>query len=100
MRALIILSACFLSLSLSLFCNAEPHNSRTFVNASQLTQHQTMCWYDDKRYSEGALISVDTFNLLCGAKNPNQTNSALIWFKLNEQGKVIYPNRPKKITVK
>jgi len=96
MRPLIILSACFLSLSLSLFS----HNSRTFVNASQLSQHQTMCWYDDKRYSEGALISVDTFNLLCGAKNPNQTNSALIWFKLNEQGKVIYPNRPKKITVK
>jgi len=99
MRALIILSACFLSLSLSLFCNAEPYNSRNFVNASQLTQHQTTCWYDDKRFSEGALISVQTFTLLCSAKNPNQTNGALMWLKLNEQGKVIYPKRPKKITV-
>lgn len=60
---------------------------------------QHVCWYQDKKYSEGAIIEVGSTLLICAIKHKNQPNSQLGWFKLDEKGNVIYPKKPTKITV-
>ncbi|XQF91812.1 DUF1496 domain-containing protein (plasmid) [Pseudoalteromonas espejiana] len=47
-------------------------------------------WYDNKRYSEGAL-QVHSFILACAASNPQHNNSELIWLKLDKKAKLFIP---------
>ena len=93
-------------LLISLFCllqasisRAESTRTHAFVDASELIGAKTSCWYENKRYSEGSLIQIHSFTLVCGIKKPHNPDSPLIWLKLDKQGNVIYPNAPKKITV-
>jgi hypothetical protein len=43
---------------------------------------QRHCFYDDKAYSEGAIVSTGNIQLLCGAANTVDLNGQLIWKKL------------------
>ncbi len=79
--------------------HAGSNKTLSVVDAEQFISLDSSCWYDNKRYTEGALIQVHSFTLLCGAKNPQQNNSQLIWLKIDKQGNAIYPSQPKKITV-
>jgi hypothetical protein len=78
---------------------ANTNKTRSVIDAEQFINTNASCWYDNKRYTEGALIQVHSFTLLCGAKIPQHNNSQLIWLKIDKQGNAIYPSQPKKITV-
>ncbi|WP_372767397.1 DUF1496 domain-containing protein [Pseudoalteromonas sp.] len=65
--------------------------------AADTLQH--VCWYQDKKYSEGAIIQVSNITLICTVKYKNQPNSQLGWLQLDEKGNVIYPKKASKITV-
>lgn len=78
---------------------AEPPKTRPYVNATQFINTAAHCWYDDKRYSEGALLHIHSFTLICQAKRPEHNNSELIWLKLDKQGNAVYPTKAKTIRV-
>jgi hypothetical protein len=69
------------------------------IDADPFINTNTRCWYDNKRYSEGALIQIHSFTLICGTKIPQHNNSPLIWLKLDKQGHAIYPSKSRTITV-
>lgn len=99
MRILNIIGICFTSLIYSVNSFSNTPETRLFLTTQDaLTQH-AICWYEDKRYSEGAIISMANIRLICAAKNPNHNNSALSWLMLNEKNEVIYPQKPKTIRV-
>lgn len=61
--------------------------------------NQKVCWYENKRYTEGAYIAVGDIRLICTAKQPNFSNSELAWLRLNANGEIIYPKQAKTIHV-
>ena len=99
MRYSFNLCMCILSLCFSALGYANTIKSLPLVDASHLISTNTECWYDDKRYSEGALLQVHSITLACAAKYPQHNNSKLIWLKLDKQGNPIYPKKPATITV-
>ncbi|MFY8328997.1 DUF1496 domain-containing protein [Pseudoalteromonas sp. ZZD1] len=99
MRILNIIGICFVSLIYSVNSFSNTSEARLLLTPEDaLTQH-AICWYEDKRYSEGAIISLANVRLMCAAKNPNHNNSALRWLILNDKNEVIYPPRTKTIRV-
>ena len=58
-----------------------------------------VCWYQDKKYSQGALLVVNEYTLVCELKYPQQTNGPLAWLKVDKNGNPIYPKPIKRITV-
>ncbi|AQP98373.1 MULTISPECIES: DUF1496 domain-containing protein [Pseudoalteromonas] len=99
MRNLFILCFCFTCLTFTMLSQANTIKTLSVVDADQFINADTQCWYDNKRYSEGALIQIHSFTLICGAKTPQHNNSRLIWLKLDKQGNAIYPTKPQTITV-
>jgi len=99
MRNFLVICFCFSSLSYSILSEATTLKTHSIIDANQLVSEGSSCWYDNKRYSEGALIQIHSFTLLCGSKNPQHSNSQLIWLKIDKQGNAIYPTTPKTITV-
>lgn len=88
----------FALIILLLPCFANAKNTKVHL----LTEPETLqhvCWYQDKKYSEGAIIEVGNTLLIC-AKSKNQPNNRLGWFKLDDKGNVIYPKKTSKITIK
>ncbi|ASM56047.1 MULTISPECIES: YnjH family protein [Pseudoalteromonas] len=99
MRHLLILCFYISCLSYSLLSHANTIKTHSVIDANQFVNTDTSCWYDNKRYSEGALIQIHSFTLICGAKFVQHNNSQLIWLKLDKQGNAIYPTKPATITV-
>ena len=64
---------------------------------SELSSH--ICWYQNKRYSEGAIIDVAEFKLICEKEKTSQKNSKLKWLKINKEGQIVYPKELKRITI-
>ena len=95
-----------IALIISLVClnivtnsHASTIKTHAIIDANELSNQGRSCWYDNKRYSEGALIQIHSFILLCALKTPDHNNSQLIWLKIDKQGNAIYPKKPKTITV-
>ncbi|WP_372762292.1 DUF1496 domain-containing protein [Pseudoalteromonas sp.] len=99
MRYLLIFALCFSGFIYLPISHANAIKTLSVVDASQFTQTPASCWYDNKRYSEGALIQVHAVTLICGTKDLANAESPLIWLKLDKQGKIIYPTKAAKITV-
>jgi len=89
-----VLCLCFSALSY-----ANTIKTLSVVDATQLINTNTECWYDNKRYSEGAVVQVHSVTLICAAKYPQHSNSQLMWLKLDKQSNLIYPKKPSTITV-
>jgi len=96
MRNFLILCFCFSSLSYSILSEAATLKNHSIVDAEQFINQETSCWYDNKRYSEGALIQIHSFTLVCSTKFPQHNNSQLTWLKLDKEGNPIYPPKRKK----
>lgn len=79
-------------------CCANAKNTKAHLLIEPETL-QHVCWYQDKKYSEGAILQVAEILLVCSLKDKNQPNGKLGWFKLDDKGNVIYPKKPSKITV-
>ncbi|TMP85671.1 DUF1496 domain-containing protein [Pseudoalteromonas ruthenica] len=62
-------------------------------------QHTSVCWYEERRYSEGAVIDMFGAPKICARKYPNQDNGALIWRAVDKQGHPVYPEQQGKIRV-
>lgn len=99
MRYLLPLFFYFSCLVFSSLSSANVTKTRSVIDASQFVNNDGSCWYDNKRYSEGALLQIHSFTLICGAKYPQHSNSQLMWLKLDKEGNPIYPPKRKKITV-
>lgn len=69
------------------------------LDGQEALNNQKVCWYENKRYTEGAYITVGDIRLICTAKQPNFSNSDLAWLRLNANGEIIYPKQPKTIHV-
>ncbi|PHJ40828.1 YnjH family protein [Vibrio sp. PID17_43] len=46
---------------------------------------QRICHYDDKAYTEGAMLKVDNVLLVCAEANDFESNGALKWVILKKQ---------------
>ncbi|KPV99860.1 MULTISPECIES: DUF1496 domain-containing protein [Pseudoalteromonas] len=69
------------------------------LDGQEALNNQKVCWYENKRYTEGAYIAVGDIKLICTAKQPNFSNSDLAWLRLNANGEIIYPKQAKTIHV-
>lgn len=58
-----------------------------------------VCWYDNQKYSQGAIIKIDEHSLVCELKSINQPNGSLVWLKLDINGMPIYPKTPARISI-
>ena len=101
MRILMSIGICFISLIYSVNSAANNTKPSLFLNPQETINHQQqqICWFENKRYSEGAIIMMADVRVICTAKNPNHNNSALTWLMLNDKNEVIYPTATKKIRV-
>ena len=99
MRILSIIGVCFICFiySVSSFSNT-PKTTLLLTPQEAIDQH-SICWFEDKRYSEGAIILMANVRMICTAKTPSHSNSPLTWLMLNEQNEIIYPSAPKTIRV-
>ncbi|WP_404343188.1 DUF1496 domain-containing protein [Pseudoalteromonas mariniglutinosa] len=70
-----------------------------FLDGKQFASKGQFCWYDDKRYSEGAVIIAAKQRLVCAAKQLNYNNSELSWLPQDENGNIVYPKQSKSIRV-
>ncbi|MGL5285190.1 MAG: DUF1496 domain-containing protein [Aeromonas sp.] len=43
---------------------------------------ERICWFDDHRYSLGAIVKSGEETLICAPQNPHETNGALSWHPL------------------
>ena len=69
------------------------------LDGQEALNNQKVCWYENKRYTEGAYIAVGDITLICAAKQPNFSNSELAWLRLDKNGDIVYPKRDKSINV-
>ncbi|GKW53447.1 YnjH family protein [Pseudoalteromonas shioyasakiensis] len=69
------------------------------LDGQEALNNQKVCWYENKRYTEGAYIAVGDIRLICTAKQPNFSNSDLAWLRLSANGEIIYPKQAKTIHV-
>jgi hypothetical protein len=69
------------------------------LDGQEALNNEKVCWYENKRYTEGAYIVVGEMTLICSAKQPNFSNSDLAWLRLNANGEIIYPKQTKTIHV-
>lgn len=99
MRHIMVLFIFLIALTLAPSSYAKTLKTHSVIDANEVVNRGDICWYDNKRYSEGALLQVQSFILVCATSNPQHDNSELIWLKLNKKGKVVYPTKPKTITV-
>ncbi|BED91077.1 DUF1496 domain-containing protein [Pseudoalteromonas sp. MM1] len=99
MRHIMSLFIFLIAFTLAFNSYAKTLKTHSIIDANEIINSGDICWYDNKRYSEGALIQVQSFVLVCAAINSQQNNRELIWLKLNKNGNVVYPAKPKTITV-
>lgn len=52
------------------------------VNAGEVAKR--VCYYQDQAYSDGAILQIDQYYIICTAANDFETNGALKWRQLNE----------------
>jgi len=99
MRILNTIGLCFVCFIYSV--NSFGNNSKTtlLLNPQDAIAQQSVCWFDDKRYSEGAVIVMANLKVICAAKKPQHNNSALIWLMLDDKNEIIYPETVKTIRV-
>ena len=78
--------------------NAAPTQKDSVIITPASTE--LVCWYQDKRFSEGAIIMMETTRVICTARNQFESNGRLAWRMINDQGQIIYPTKQsKKITI-
>ncbi|MBB1331945.1 DUF1496 domain-containing protein [Pseudoalteromonas sp. SR44-5] len=99
MRIITIIGICFISVIYSANSFSNNQKPALFLDAKNKVSEQQLCWFEDQRYSEGAIILMANVRVICAAKNPHHNNSALNWLMLNEQNEIIYPTAPKTIRV-
>lgn len=89
----------FVLIALPLTAMAKKPNSepQVWLNGDSLTTQ--VCWYQEKRYSEGAVIEMQGQLRVCANKEPNQSNGSLMWLPMDEEGRAVYPRQNKKIRV-
>ncbi|TMP39487.1 DUF1496 domain-containing protein [Pseudoalteromonas rubra] len=64
-----------------------------------LEQLQPVCWYQDLRYTQGAIIKQVDKLYVCGHRYANQPQSPLMWLKLDENGDPVRVEMKGKIRV-
>ncbi|WP_462178620.1 DUF1496 domain-containing protein [Pseudoalteromonas gelatinilytica] len=90
-----------ITLVILLFLNKSMAKEKPLVviDGQETLNNHRICWYENKRYTEGAYIVVGEMTLICSAKQPNFSNSDLAWLRLNANGEIIYPKQAKTIHV-
>jgi hypothetical protein len=58
-----------------------------------------VCWYQNQKFSQGAIIKTEQHHLICELKSINQPNGPLAWFKTDDNGLPIYPKPQTRITI-
>ncbi len=97
LKKILLLSTLFILVFLNKALAKE--NPVIVLDSQEALNNQKVCWYENKRYTEGAYISVGDITLICTAKQPNFSNSDLAWLRLNANGEIIYPKQAKTIHV-
>ncbi|KPH93790.1 hypothetical protein AMS58_15505 [Pseudoalteromonas porphyrae] len=99
MRILTMVGLCFISVIYSTNSVGNNQKATFLINPGDLISNQNICWFDDKRYSEGAIIYMSDTRVICTPKNPSQSNSSLSWLMIDEKGNIIYPKKVNKISI-
>ncbi|TKB51077.1 DUF1496 domain-containing protein [Ferrimonas sediminicola] len=71
------------------------------VVIAQPQQLQSVCWFEGRKYSQGARIEMVGRMVLCAPRDPLMIDGPLVWLSLDEQDNPVYPEprRPNKITI-
>ncbi|MEW7866159.1 DUF1496 domain-containing protein [Aeromonas diversa] len=51
---------------------------------------ERVCWYEDRRYSQGAVLDLESGPLVCAPQNEQESNGPLSWHALSSK-----PQQPK-----
>lgn len=78
-----------------------PLKGVTYGNETNLYLEQlhSVCWYQNLRYTEGAVIKQAELLYVCTHRYKNQPQSPLIWLKLDDKGEPIRVEMKGKIRV-
>ncbi|MCF2906792.1 YnjH family protein [Pseudoalteromonas sp. DL2-H2.2] len=78
-----------------------PLKGTAFGNETNLylEQLQSVCWYQDLRYSEGSVIKQADKLYVCSYRYQNQPQSPLMWLKLDKNGDPVRVEMKGKIRV-
>lgn len=52
------------------------------INASEVGKR--VCYYQDQAYSDGAIVQIDAYYMICSAANDYETNGVLKWHQLDD----------------
>ncbi|MFY8275240.1 DUF1496 domain-containing protein [Pseudoalteromonas sp. SSDWG2] len=86
--------------SLQVHANNSNKSEHLIVGVSPATSAAHLCWYNEQRFSEGAIIEMHKTAKICALKHPNQANGPLMWRSLDAKGQPIYPELKSKIQVR
>ena len=64
-----------------------------------LESTNTVCWFNDQKYSEGSLIIMSEKLVVCANKFANQTNGQLVWRLADADGQPIHITPKKTINI-
>ncbi|TGE85258.1 DUF1496 domain-containing protein [Pseudoalteromonas sp. KS88] len=99
MRILTTIGLCFVCFIYSVNSFGDNLKTTLLLNPQDVINQQSVCWFDDKRYSEGAVVIMANLKVICTAKKPQHNNSSLMWLMLSDENEIIYPKAPKTIRV-
>lgn len=61
------------------------------INANEIAKR--ICYYQDQAYSEGAIIQVGDYYMMCTAARDFETNGALMWRQLDKAQQTPEPKK-------
>ncbi|MGC9423073.1 DUF1496 domain-containing protein [Vibrio sp.] len=73
-----------MTLLVSQTLQAEPNQTDTKTVLLEHNNFQRVCYYQDKAYSEGAILPIGQTVLICQRANKFETNGSLKWHPINE----------------
>ncbi len=95
-----LLKHTFLMFSIIFSASSIARDKPVVVFDSQDIYDQSkLCWYDNKRYTEGAIIQIGQSELVCAAKHTHFNNSELSWLRIDKDGNIMRPRPAKTIRV-
>lgn len=88
-----------LLISIAIFTSPNLADEQKQVIRIDTDLNGQVCWYQNKKFSQGAIIKIDQHHLICELKSINQPNGPLAWFKTDDNGLPIYPKPQTRITI-
>ncbi|MDC5803436.1 YnjH family protein [Vibrio europaeus] len=82
MKSYMIVLVAALALPVSANIISTPAKPIIGINAGEVGKR--VCYYQDKAYSDGAIVQIDEYYMICAAANDYELNGALKWHSIDQ----------------